>query len=518
MITPKVESFLRQVQWAHDFETLGVERPQSSWLLGHFDLFWIDAISINQSDDDERASQVSMMRDLYERSHSIFIWLGEARAHTQLTLDYLNRDEVERKDMKVEVEDCSLIEQEILELLRQPYWTRSWVLQEATTPKAWDRKVILCGSLTAPVTHLLDAAANLSHMLPGSPVEKLSRATNITIEPLLAIISERQKSPDVPLHLLLQYARSQQASDPRDTLFAPLQLAAEGSQFPPTYGIPKTEVYHQFARMLIENDMNVDILAYIESDMETYSQAGGTNLPSWVPDWTWTWASPLPFPRDDTELAFARSTWDHYPERNTSGMFDSLHSGILTVCAIEIGSLEEYLHLDHSEFRTLSRYQSGRSAYRMDVKENIARWFPSKIWTWHILTPHCAYPGDRVYFAFGSRYFLVLRRPPEAETAPSEGSWEPNLKAATSSREVARVDSAAADSYMAIGEAVCRTFSDETVSTQTDSVTQPGKNLSDAWRLYPWGGGKQFYQRLLQDELGDSGAELSKSIVTVRIT
>ena len=38
---------------------------------------WVDAICINQKDDDERTCQVGMMRKIYETSTEVIIWLGE---------------------------------------------------------------------------------------------------------------------------------------------------------------------------------------------------------------------------------------------------------------------------------------------------------------------------------------------------------------------------------------------------------------------------------------------------------
>ncbi|KAI1266598.1 hypothetical protein F5Y18DRAFT_445030 [Xylariaceae sp. FL1019] len=43
---------------------------------GHVRL-WVDAICINQKDDVERAYQVGMMREIYENSKEVLIWLGE---------------------------------------------------------------------------------------------------------------------------------------------------------------------------------------------------------------------------------------------------------------------------------------------------------------------------------------------------------------------------------------------------------------------------------------------------------
>jgi hypothetical protein len=39
--------------------------------------FWIDALSINQEDIQERNTEVKRMRSLYERAWSVVVWLGE---------------------------------------------------------------------------------------------------------------------------------------------------------------------------------------------------------------------------------------------------------------------------------------------------------------------------------------------------------------------------------------------------------------------------------------------------------
>lgn len=50
--------------------------------LRHFSsavILWVDALCINQADDAERTHQVGMMREIYENSCEIAIWLGEQR-------------------------------------------------------------------------------------------------------------------------------------------------------------------------------------------------------------------------------------------------------------------------------------------------------------------------------------------------------------------------------------------------------------------------------------------------------
>jgi hypothetical protein len=38
---------------------------------------WVDSVCINQKDPAERSSQVAMMRDIYESSEEVVIWLGD---------------------------------------------------------------------------------------------------------------------------------------------------------------------------------------------------------------------------------------------------------------------------------------------------------------------------------------------------------------------------------------------------------------------------------------------------------
>jgi len=44
--------------------------------IGYHGLFWVDAICINQSDLEERSTQVLMMGDIYASTAAVFAWLG----------------------------------------------------------------------------------------------------------------------------------------------------------------------------------------------------------------------------------------------------------------------------------------------------------------------------------------------------------------------------------------------------------------------------------------------------------
>lgn len=43
---------------------------------------WVDAVCINQQNEDEKLGQVQMMGDIYRRAHRVFSWLGEGDPDT----------------------------------------------------------------------------------------------------------------------------------------------------------------------------------------------------------------------------------------------------------------------------------------------------------------------------------------------------------------------------------------------------------------------------------------------------
>ena len=50
---------------------------------------WIDAISINQKDNNERSSQVAQMAAIYKTATMVLVWLGESTAGTEAALQFL---------------------------------------------------------------------------------------------------------------------------------------------------------------------------------------------------------------------------------------------------------------------------------------------------------------------------------------------------------------------------------------------------------------------------------------------
>ena len=111
-------------------------------------MIWIDAICINQDDNQERSQQVRMMKTIFQKARYVCVWLGPAHGNSDWAMKLL-------KDLC----DCAGNEELILdrfkhpEIRRQinalsslydrPYWGRIWITQELVLA---DHIWVICGN------------------------------------------------------------------------------------------------------------------------------------------------------------------------------------------------------------------------------------------------------------------------------------------------------------------------------------------------------------------------------------
>lgn len=94
---------------------------------------WIDAICLNQSDDDEKAAQVPRMGELYKAATRTLVWLGENVEDNGLALDFLKclADNIDEQD-DIKLHNRTLKQKEsksqltsLTRLLYQPWFFQS---------------------------------------------------------------------------------------------------------------------------------------------------------------------------------------------------------------------------------------------------------------------------------------------------------------------------------------------------------------------------------------------------------
>lgn len=101
---------------------------------------WVDAVCIDQSNDEERSAQVQIMGEIYARSCGALVWPGMSFV-TGATIDILDnllnkegywREYPFRSDLTNQhswVDDLNNYFA-LKELFRLPWWSRVWVIQE----------------------------------------------------------------------------------------------------------------------------------------------------------------------------------------------------------------------------------------------------------------------------------------------------------------------------------------------------------------------------------------------------
>ncbi|KAK3899520.1 heterokaryon incompatibility protein-domain-containing protein [Staphylotrichum tortipilum] len=303
---------------------------------GQTALLWVDAVCINQVDDEEKSVQVRIMRQIYESAGEVKVWLGLEEASDAMGLVLLrqvyrrcgrtNPGDLVTRDWTI-LEFLSLPGMEdpawraVLKILHRPYFSRIWIVQEFLRAR---RRTVLLGphkvdgdillafagamekypriseavgsNSTISTTLIVDAAwANPpvgSQPVPD-PADPAGPARQIAIPaavtpPIVTLwfldFTASQYGGALMLELL-NWTRMFKAKDPRDRIFALVGLASyfddEFADHLVDYKKPLVEVQTELARWFLKNHRRT------ESMMFSYVGATGQapSLPSWVPDW-----------------------------------------------------------------------------------------------------------------------------------------------------------------------------------------------------------------------------------------
>jgi Heterokaryon incompatibility protein (HET) len=109
------------------------------------DLLWVDYLSINQSNFIERGQQVLIMRNIYEQSSMVFIWLGDEADDSTLAIEFL---ELVSEEPTITASAAYIVrtiqsrnflkEWKALDhFWKRPWWMRTWLVVSFLT--TWAR-------------------------------------------------------------------------------------------------------------------------------------------------------------------------------------------------------------------------------------------------------------------------------------------------------------------------------------------------------------------------------------------
>jgi hypothetical protein len=83
---------------------------------------WIDALCINQEDNQERGHQVQLMEIIYSRAQSVVAWIGKSSEDSSQAMAALRRMPVKSSRAR------DTIWEKLEKLFARPYWKRIWII------------------------------------------------------------------------------------------------------------------------------------------------------------------------------------------------------------------------------------------------------------------------------------------------------------------------------------------------------------------------------------------------------
>ncbi|QDS68455.1 hypothetical protein FKW77_010822 [Venturia effusa] len=265
-------------------------------------LLWIDAICIDQSNLEERGSQVQKMGQIYKRANRVVVWLGpeaDDSTHAMKLIEFLaSKVEVDWDALAIKPSldgadephwaDCNAVLslsardwRALYSLLGRVWFERLWVRQEIVL--AQKTVVVSCGTTTI----LWDDFRNsiyLLHAKPSNSMDQLSseESTQFFARCQHIYLMANYKSSTATWRML-RNAGPSKCSDPRDKVYANLGLIQESEGdigLKPNYDQSVREVKIQLVLALLDYHKRLDILRCCELSDER------GDLPSWTPNWS----------------------------------------------------------------------------------------------------------------------------------------------------------------------------------------------------------------------------------------
>lgn len=251
---------------------------------------WIDAICINQNDDNEKGIQVRRMTSIYKHAYRVVLWLGIGGLDHYKALnamDYIGRQvAVTRNDIKFEAPNSTEMDWHIpsvkvaddetmkaIKVLASMDWfKRLWIVQEACLANPVT-SVIQCGSLAIPISIFWTSIYVIweNNSFGARDVNQASQVLSAVMDPNFSS--------------QVRAASWRPCFDPRDKVYGLLGICGSRLQeaIRPNYHSTwsPADVYREAVLAHIEITQRLELM-----DCCSISSEKNISAPSWVPDWS----------------------------------------------------------------------------------------------------------------------------------------------------------------------------------------------------------------------------------------
>jgi hypothetical protein len=267
-------------------------------------LLWIDAICINQYDNDEKGHQVQLMATIYKLGARSTVWLGEERAGSTNALHlvdncvqmahpaiFIGEAEDEQSNESYDSDDREEHQQEEpLYLTRtececlksildhRDIWFRIWILQEIIfAPKL----VLMCGSDVLPWDSLAAFLRVVRSAKSFFETKSVEHALLMDKQRRIFQAQGKRKITEGTLLSLLGTTESFRSSDGRDKLYALLNITNDHLGIVPDYTISAEEMWISAVKVFIRSEKQ--LIPFREQPLIFPSEIQSLReLPSWL--------------------------------------------------------------------------------------------------------------------------------------------------------------------------------------------------------------------------------------------
>ncbi|KAI1390721.1 HET-domain-containing protein [Hypoxylon trugodes] len=292
-ITPNVDVLLRRLR-----------------ALKVLDCLWLDAICLNQADENEKSQQIPAMGRIFGEAKMVHIWIGPEDHSTAKLFTFFRYiallPEVEKVNMASNIvalmntvfgnAGVMLALESFGDFSERPWFSRRWIIQEACLAR---RAIVHCGGYSVPLSSLVLAAERYQTL-------------DMSSYPIKVMANLRKPTENLTILQLLWNFHEAQCLEPKDRVAALLGLVRDANWFCLDYTAHWTEVYKQVVSGIFvhgDNDMRLQVMLHL-FEFGSVMLPDNVPYPSWIPNWSNSRVRDLPYD------SFIRNldTYEAYPD------------------------------------------------------------------------------------------------------------------------------------------------------------------------------------------------------------
>ena len=271
---------------------------------GTSDYFWIDLLCINQADNDEKAGQVRMMGDIFGSADHVAAWLGEPSPDSYQAIQFvltLRKAFAGYPNLKMDGHPVTIDElcssfsptdwKALSDFLRRPWFQRVWVIQEVV--RARMLTVFCDGRMAIDWQHLafvltiikMNDRDVMVRVIPTDPQVPSFYPDGLwNTSHTYAVRHLIKNGLPVTLQSALIGCRFFKSTNPRDMIYALLGIVTDAGDaaLDPDYNASVQMIFTKTTQILLTTNNSLKILHIAGIGWPRAL----TDLPSWVPDWT----------------------------------------------------------------------------------------------------------------------------------------------------------------------------------------------------------------------------------------